>query len=176
MEYETELLGKKITVKISDNLKAEDGKQKLKGDDLKKAQEKIKQNIDNAIAKINSGRDLLTPEQIGVINSLKGIEVRTDRLYPGISGSTFMMTQRYSETEDPETLPAAFIHEAAHAYQIRQGSPTKRIEMEKQASAFTWPIFEKLGMSQRIIEAYKKDRKEGHGPWRPSRPPKKTSP
>lgn len=52
MEYETELLGKKIKVKISDNLKSEDGKQKLKRDDLKKAQEKIKQNIDNAIAKM----------------------------------------------------------------------------------------------------------------------------
>ena len=37
MEYETELLGKTIKVKISDNLKSEDGKQKLKGDDLKKA-------------------------------------------------------------------------------------------------------------------------------------------
>jgi len=34
MEYETELLGKKIKVKISDNLKSEDGKKTLKGDDL----------------------------------------------------------------------------------------------------------------------------------------------
>ena len=41
MEYETELLGKKIKVKISDNLKSAEG-QKLKGDDLKAAQEKIK--------------------------------------------------------------------------------------------------------------------------------------
>ena len=175
MEYETELLGQKIKVKISDNFKSEDGKQKLNGKALKKAQAKIKQNIDNAIAKINSGRDLLTPDQIGVINSMKAIEVRTDIPYPGMSGSTFMMTPRYTETGDPETLPAAFIHEAAHAYQIRQGSPTNRMEMEKQASAFTWPILEKLGMSQRIIEAFKKDAKEGHGPWHPTTTPKKKS-
>jgi hypothetical protein len=162
MEYETELLGEKIKVKISDNLKSEDGKKKLKGDDLKKAQEKIKQNIDNAIAKINSGRDRLTSQQITVINSLKRIEVRTDIPYPGASGSTFMMTQRYSETDDPETLPAAIIHEARHADQKRRGAPLS----EKDASAFTWPILEKLGMSNRIIEVYKRDAKEGHGPWR----------
>ena len=91
IEYETELLGQKIKVKISDNLKSEDGKQKLKGNDLKKAQEKIKQNIDNAIAKINSGQAQLSTDQITAI-SMKGIEVRTDIPYPGMNGSTFQMT------------------------------------------------------------------------------------
>ena len=176
-EYETELLGKKIKVKISDNLKSEDGKQKLKGDDLKKAQEKIKQNIDNAIAKINSGQAQLSTEQITAINSMKGIEVTTDIPYPGMNGSTFQMTQRFSETDDPETLPAAFIHDSFHADQNRRGVPSSGIEAEKQASDFTVPILEKLGMSNRIIETYRTDTKEGHGPWgQKSRPPKKKTP
>jgi hypothetical protein len=65
MEYETQLLDKKIKVKISDKLTSE-GK-KLEGDDLKAAQEKIKANIDSAIAKINAGADKLTSEQKSAI-------------------------------------------------------------------------------------------------------------
>jgi RHS repeat-associated protein len=176
-EYEpVELLGKKVKIKISDNLRSEDGK-KLKGDDLKKAQDKIKQNIDNAIAKINSGQAQLSTEQITAINSMKGIEVRTDIPYPGMNGSTFQMTQRFSETDDPETLPAAFIHDSFHADQNRRGVPSMGIEAEKQASAFTVPILEKLGMSNRIIESYRKDAREGHGSWgQKSRPPKQKTP
>ena len=177
LEYETELLGKTIKVKISDNLKSENGKQTLKGDDLKAAQEKIKNNIDNAIAKINSGQTQLSSEQITAINSMKGIEVRTDIRAPGMNGSTFQMTQRYSETDDPETLPAAFIHDSFHADQNRRGVRSSGREAEKQASAFTVPILEKLGMSNRIIEVYRKDAKEGHGAWgQKTRPPKKKTP
>lgn len=176
LEYETELLGKKIKVKISDNLRSADG-QKLKGDDLKAAQEKIKNNIDSAIGKINSGADKLTSEQKTAINSMKGIEVRTDIRAPGMNGSTFQMTQRYAATNDPETLPAAFIHDSFHADQNRRGVPSSGREAEKQASAFTVPILEKLGMSNRIIEVYKRDAKEGHGSWgQRTRPPKKKTP
>jgi RHS repeat-associated protein len=150
LEYETELLGQTIKVKISDNLKSEDG-EKLKGDDLKKAQEKIIGNINNAIAKINSDRSKLSSEEITIINSMKAIEVRTDIRTPGMNGSTFQMPQRYSETDDQETLVAAFIHESYHAYQRKRGGPSNRIEAEKQASAFTFPILEKFGMSYRII-------------------------
>jgi hypothetical protein len=104
---------------------------------------------------------------------MTGIEVRTDRRAPGMSGSTFQMTQRYAETDDPETLPAAFIHDSFHADQNRRGVPFS----EQDASAFTVPILEKLGFSNRIIQVYRDDSKTGHGPWgQKTRPPKKKSP
>src|SRR5205085_5980761 len=116
-------------------------------------------------------------DQITAIHSMKGIEVRTDIPYPGMNGSTFQMTQRYAETDDPDTLPAAFIHDSFHAEQNRRGIPSSGIEAEKQASAFAVPILEKLGISKLIIETYRADAKEGHGPWgQKSKPPKKKVP
>jgi hypothetical protein len=107
MEYETELLGKKIKVKIADDLRSEEGK-KLKGDDLKKAQENIKQNIENAIEKINSGKTKLSSEQITAIHSMKGIEVRTDISSPGMNTASkvFYLTPRFAGGATLDTLTA----------------------------------------------------------------------
>jgi hypothetical protein len=73
---------------------------------------------------------------------MKGIEARTDIRALGMNGSTFQMPQRYSETDDPEILPAAFIHDCFHADQKRRRASSSGREAEKQASAFTVPILE----------------------------------
>jgi predicted FMN-binding regulatory protein PaiB len=49
-EYETELLRRKIKIKISDNIEKTD-------------QDKVKKNLDDAIAKINAAADKLTSDQ-----------------------------------------------------------------------------------------------------------------
>jgi len=179
MEYETELLGKKIKVKISDNLKSAEG-QKLKGDDLKAAQEKIKNNIDGAIAKINSGADKLTSEQKTAINSMKGIEVRTDISAPGMNteSKVFYLTPQFARTDSLDTLTAAIVHDSYHADQARRGVKSSGLEAEKQASAFALGVFDKIGITDaRLISDYQKDAREGHGPWgQRTRPPKKKTP
>jgi len=107
----------------------------------------------------------MTSAEIKAINSMTGIEVRTDIRAPGMVGSTFQMTQRYAEANDPENLPAAFIHDSFHADQKRRGADFAGIKAEKQASCFAFPILKKMGMSERTVAAYKKDCEEGHGPW-----------
>ena len=179
MEYETELLGKKIKVKISDNLKSGDGK-KLKGDALKAAQDKIKSNIDGAIAKINGGADKLTSAQKTAINSMNGIEVRTDRHAPGmnVDSKVFNLTQRFGGAT-LETLAAAIVHDSYHAYQGKQGMASVGIEAEKQASTFTVPVLKAIGgFSPEIIANYEYDAARGHGEWgtpapKPREPKKK---
>jgi RHS repeat-associated protein len=179
LEYETELLGKKIKVKISDNLKSAEGK-KLKGDDLKAAQDKIKNNIDGAIAKINSGADKLTSEQKTAINSMKGIEVRTDIGAPGMNTASkvFYLTPQFARTDSIDSLTAAIVHDSFHADQARRGVKSSGLEAEKQASAFALGVFDKIGITDaNIIKNYQKDAREGHGPWgQKTRPPKKKTP
>ncbi len=107
-EYETDLLGKKIKVNISDRID-------------KKAQENIKRNIDSAIAKINAGKEKLTDKQISAINSVKGIEVKTNGNRIGMNNGTFQITQRYAE-ERPnglslDFLTGAIVHDSFHADQ-----------------------------------------------------------
>ena len=180
-EYETELLGKKIKVKISDNLKSENG-EKLRGNDLKAAQDKIKNNIDSAIAKINGGASELTSEQKSAINSMNGIEVRTDRKSPGMDTSSrvFNITQRYAGAT-VETLAAAFIHDSYHAYQASKGMPSYGYDAEKEASKFTVPVLKAIGgFSAEIIANYEYDATHGHGQWGTEAPkprePKKKKP
>ena len=179
LEYETELLGKKIKVKISDNLKSAEG-QKLKGDDLKAAQEKIKNNVGSAIAKINSGADKMTSEQKTAINSMKGIEVRTDISAPGMNTASkvFYLTQQYAGGATLDTLTAGIIHDSFHADQSRRGVKSSGLEAEKQASAFALTVFDKVGITDaNLIRDYQKDAKEGHGGWsQRTRPPKKKTP
>ena len=55
----SQLLGKKIKIKISDDIKKKDPE----------AFNKIKKNIDNAIAEINAGQDQLTSDQIKAITA-----------------------------------------------------------------------------------------------------------
>jgi RHS repeat-associated protein len=122
MEYPTILLGKTIKVKISDNLKSPEGK-KLKGEALKAAQEKIKANIDGAIAKINSGDAKLTLEQKTAINSMKGIEVRADipSSQTNPVSRVFNIKQSLSETQDLNWLAASIVHDSFHSDQFRRG-------------------------------------------------------
>ncbi len=67
-EYEVVLLDKKIKIKISNKIEKED-------------RDKIKERLNAAIAKINAGADKLTTEEKKAINSMNGIEVRTDISY-----------------------------------------------------------------------------------------------
>ena len=109
---------------------------------------------------------------------MNGIEVRTDIPAPGMNGSTFQLTQRFSETDSLDALTGAIIHDSFHADQNRRGVPSSGIEAEKQASAFALGVFDKVGITdQNIIKTYQKDAREGHGPWgQKSRPPKKKTP
>jgi hypothetical protein len=67
-EYEVVLLDKKIKIKISNKIEKED-------------RDKIKERLNAAIAKINAGADKLTTEEKKTINSMNGIELRTDISY-----------------------------------------------------------------------------------------------
>lgn len=95
-EYETELLGKKIKVKISDDIRKNDPD----------AFNRIKKNIDDSIAKINAGKERLTSNQIKAINSMKGLEVRNDVSFSfmNTNNKVFNITQRFAEGGDPDWL------------------------------------------------------------------------
>jgi RHS repeat-associated protein len=170
-EYETELLGKKIKVKISDDIRKKDPE----------AFKKIKTNIDNAIAKINAGQDKLTTNQIKAINSMKGIEVRNDISFSfmNVNNKVFNITQRFAEGGDPDWLTGAIIHDSHHADQERRGFKGSDLDREKDASTFAADVAERIGLSSATIEALKKDAKEGHPEPKNSpytRPPKTKKP
>jgi Zn-dependent metalloprotease len=167
-EYETELLGKKIKIKISEDIRKKDPE----------AFKKIKTQIDNAIAKINAGKDNLKPEQVKAINSMKGIEVRNDISFSFMNpnNKVFNITQRFAEGGDPDWFTGAIIHDAFHADQARRGAKVSGIEREKEASRFAADVAERLGLSPRTIEGFRKDAKEGHSTPKKSpytKPPKK---
>ncbi len=173
-EYETDLLGKKIKVNISDRID-------------KKAQENIKRNIDSAIAKINAGKEKLTDKQISAINSVKGIEVKTNGNRIGMNNGTFQITQRYAE-ERPnglslDFLTGAIVHDSFHADQEKRGlsfeGDKANLAREREASAFAADVAERLGLDNRVVEWLKRDAITGHlaEPLRSkSRPPKKKTP
>jgi RHS repeat-associated protein len=155
LEYNAELLGKKIKIKISNNIE-------------KNEQEAIKANLNAAIAKINEGADKLTADEKQAINSMNGIEVRND-----INGSFFNpankvinMKQRLAEHPTLDFLVAAIIHESFHAHQFRRemsfDGEENKLNREKEASAFAVDVGKKIGLSGQVIESYQRDAKEGH--------------
>jgi RHS repeat-associated protein len=155
LEYETELLGKKIKVKISDKIE-------------KNEQDAIKKNLDAAIAKINQGADNLTSDEIKAINSMKGIEVRNDvrGSFMNLNNKVFNMKQSFAENPNLDFLVAGIIHDSFHADQARRGLSFEGDEngrnREKEASAFALDVAQRIGLSNQVIEAYKRDAKEGH--------------
>jgi len=170
LEYETELLGKKIKVKISDEIG-------------KKEQDAIRKNIDSAIAKINDGADKLTSEQTKAINSMNGIEVggRFSRSGMDPNRKVFLITERFAKTQDLDWLTGAIIHDSYHADQMRRGEKYSGLDAERRASAFAADVAERIGLNSATIKALNRDAIEGH-PEPPfkilqkSRPPKKKSP
>jgi RHS repeat-associated protein len=172
LEYETELLGKKIKVKISDKID-------------RKEQEGIKANIDKAIAKINAGADKLTSEQTKAINSMRGIEIRNDIKFSfmNTNNKVFNIKQTLAETPDVDWLAGAIIHDSFHADQARRGLSSEGdkngLAREKEASAFAADVAERIGLDRKTVDALKKDAIEGHRapPSSPyTRPPKKKTP
>ncbi|MBC8028532.1 MAG: RHS repeat-associated core domain-containing protein [Pyrinomonadaceae bacterium] len=169
LEYETELLGKKIKVKISDKLD-------------KKEQDAIRTNIDNAIAKINGGADRLTSEQTKAINSMKGIEVGDRKSDTGMNteSGVFMINPHRVENSTLDGLTGDIIHDSHHKDQANRGlkyNEKTAIEREKEASAFTVGVAERIGLDSKTIEHFKKDAREGHTPFKTkSRPPKTKTP
>jgi RHS repeat-associated protein len=171
IEYEIELLGKKIKVKISDKID-------------KTEQDAIKKNIDNAVAKINAGAHKLTTEQIKAINSMKGIEVRNDiRIsFMNPESKVFNIKQSLGETPDSDWLTAAIIHDSFHAHQARrrlsfEGENGR--DREKEASAFAADVAERLGLDSKTIDNLKRHAQVGNLPPRKSpytRPRKKKTP
>ncbi len=172
LEYDTTLLGKKIKVKISDEID-------------KEAQDAIRKNIDNAIAKINDGADKLTTEQTKAINSMKGIEVRNDISFSFMNPASrvFNIKQGFGETPNLDWLTGAIIHDSFHADQARRGlsfeGDRNGLAREKEASAFAADVAQRIGLDSSTVEALRKDAREGHRAPRSSpytRPPKKKTP
>lgn len=165
-EKELDLLGKKIKVKISDDIKK-------KNPELFN---KILSNIEKALDKINNTKGL-SEAQKTAIESLKGIEVNSNFKEPGLHPRTsvYMITPRLASTDDLDNLTAGIVHDAHHADQKRRGAKFVGIEAEKDASASTVPIIKLMGLSEQTIKNYEWDAKNGHGDWGPG-PSKNKSP
>jgi hypothetical protein len=155
LEYETELLGKKIKVKISDEIEKAD-------------RDKIKESLNSAIARINAGADKLTTAEKKAINSMNGIEVRNDinGTFLNTNNKVLNMKQSLAEHPKPDFLIAAIIHESFHADQSRRKLSFDGVEnalnREKEASAFAVKVCQQMGLSSEAIDAYKRDAREGH--------------
>ncbi len=164
--YTIALLGQDITVRISDKISKED-------------QEAIKANIGKAIAKINSGADKLTPNEIKAVNSMKGITVNPSVAWSHTDGRTFMLTKDFAKGGENDWLAGAILHDSFHADQNSRGKKSTGLEAEKEASAFALPIARKLGLNSGTIRTLEYDSIHGHGPPSNdpySRPKKKKTP
>jgi hypothetical protein len=171
-EYEAVLLGKKIKVKISNDID-------------KKERNAIKENINKAIARINEGTDKLSSDQIKAINSMKGIEVRNDIKFPFMNpeSKVFNMNQSRAENPNLDNLTADIIHDSFHTDQMNRGLSFKTPEdqriREQEASAFTIEVGERIGLSKTTIDLFREDARTGHTTPRSSpytKPPKKKKP
>jgi len=108
--YEVVLLDKKIKIKISNKIEKED-------------RDKIKERLNAAIAKINAGADKLTTEEKKTINSMNGIEVRTDISYSftNTNNKVFNMMPSSVMVGSLDSLTGAIIHDSYHSDQARRG-------------------------------------------------------
>lgn len=109
-EYEVVLLDKKIKIKISDKIEKAD-------------RDKIKERLNGAIAKINAGADKLTTEQKKAINSMNGIEVRTDidSSFMNLNNKVFNVMPSVVLIGSLDNVTGAIIHESFHSDQGRRG-------------------------------------------------------
>ncbi len=134
-EYEVELLGKKIKVKISDKL----------DNDTRAA---IKENINAAIARINEGKDNLTKDQIKQINRMSGITVSPDFRASGMNkaAAVFQMTpQSVTASSSIDFLAGAILHDDRHLGQSDPEPDTEKfINNEKEASAFAADVARRI--------------------------------
>ena len=109
---------------------------------------------------------------------MKGIEVRTDISHPGLNpeSKVLYLTPSYGRSEDVDMLAGVIVHDSFHADQKRRGAKYCGIDAEKEASAFTLGVLQKIGITdQRILQVYQRDSQEGHTCGvEKSRPKKKT--
>jgi len=151
-EYDIVLLDKKIKVKISDEIEKTD-------------REKIKERLNDAIAKINAGADKLTTEVKKAINSMKGIEVRTDINYSftNVNNKTFNMMPSSILVGSLDTLTGAIIHDSFHSDQARRGlsfeGEKNLVDREKEAYSFAADVAEKIGLDKTVVEWLRNDSK-----------------
>lgn len=151
MKYTIVLLGKTITVNISDDID-------------EKEQEQIKQMIDNVVDRINKDADKLTPDQIKHINSMNGIKVTDNIPYSHMDGTTFKIKPHRVLNSTVDSLAGDTIHDSFHASQNRRGKDSVGLAAEREASAFAAAVGEKLGLDERVLEVLRADAITGHGP------------
>ena len=76
------------------------------------------------------------------------------------------MKQSFAENPNLDFLVAGIIHDSFHADQARWGLSFNGDEngrnREKEASAFTLDVAQRIGLSNQVIDAYKRDATEGH--------------
>ena len=149
LEYKAELLGKKIKVVISDDIDPKD-------------QMVLQKNIDAAISRINAGADNLTAEQTKAINSMNGMTIRTDIKYSFMASRVFNLTQHAVTVATVDNLAGMIIHDSYHAHQQRRFKPDVGLDAEREASAFTVEVAERIGLNSNVIDIYRRDAKTGH--------------
>ena len=184
LEYETELLGRKIKVKISDSID-------------KKEQEIIKKKIDDGIALINKGADALTKKQQDIIKNIKGIVVRDDVTRSGVNFQTgiftIVKTPDLIYSKDNPSYPSAswvaaiIIHDSFHPDQFKRGlsfsGDKNGAARESEANQFAADVGALIGLDSDTVQTmrnYAKDPgtrfKEPFKATPRSRPPRRKTP
>jgi RHS repeat-associated protein len=154
-EYHTTVLGQRITVHIDDSIINDDPD----------AYERIKNNLQKAFDKINSGENKMLPGQVESMHSQNRISVSNENMI-GTYGDTYHMTQRMAENPSIETLAAEIIHDSRHSEQIARGlnnSEANAVTMEQEASQFTVEVMNRTGgWNPHLVKAYEDDARTGH--------------
>jgi len=169
-EYETELLGQKIKVHIDDSIIKKD----------KDALNRIKDNLQKAFDKIDSGATKLTADQIESIHSQNRIYVSNDNPI-GTVGGTFHITQRMAENPNIDKLAGDIIHDSRHSEQLARGlsyNEANAITTEQEASQFTVDVMNNTGgWDADVFKGYQDDARTGHlpGGWKDKTTPKSRS-
>ncbi len=124
-KYEIKLLGKSITITISEKLDAN-------------TRATIKEDINAAVARINQGADNLTTDQIKQINQLKGIAVSPNFGSTGMNkanGVFEMLPAKVVNQPSIDFLAGTILHDTGHIGQSDADPDTKKfINNEKKAN------------------------------------------
>ena len=154
-EYETELLGKKLKVSISDSIS-------------RNQREQIKTKVNDAISMINKSADKLTGQQKDIIKNINQVNVsdKINRSYTIESTGTVNLVKSdvlysASRPDHPSAgwVASALAHEGYHIELYKQsgGDLTKsRGEAaEKASNTFQRQVGEKIGLAQYEIDYLK---------------------
>jgi RHS repeat-associated protein len=149
LEYETELLKKKIHIHIDDNLS---DKQQLT----------LKNKLDASITNINQSASKLTEQQKSVVGNIKSIDVdgRVKRSSVDESKGSFTLSASDVKNSSKAYLGSSIGHDAFHV-ELFKGSGglvgfSRGSSAEKQATDFQIDFGQRIGISKSEVE-YLKD-------------------